>query len=146
MVKERVDWDTYFIGIARAVSIRSTCLRRNYGAAITKNNKIVSTGYNGSPRRIANCIDIGTCTREKNNIPKGSNYELCEAVHAEQNAMLQGIPSEMEDATIYIFGTESNGSIADSRPCLLCNRMLKNVGIKRVVCYNDQQILCSYFI
>ena len=129
----RPDWDNYFIEIAKVVSLRSTCLRRRYGALIVKDRVIVSTGYNGSPRGMTNCIDTGKCTRKELNIPSGERYELCEAVHAEQNAIINGSPERMKDATIYIAGFEENGDFADGAPCKLCNRMIRNAQIKEVV-------------
>ncbi len=129
----RPDWDNYFIEIAKVVSSRSTCLRRKYGAVIVKDRVIVSTGYNGSPRGMTDCIDTGKCTRKELNIPSGERYELCEAVHAEQNAIINGSPERMKDATIYIAGFEENGDFADGAPCKLCNRMIRNAQIKEVV-------------
>lgn len=129
----RLDWDNYFIEIAKVVSLRSTCLRRRYGALIVKDRVIVSTGYNGSPRGMINCIDTGKCKRKELNIPSGERYELCEAVHAEQNAIINGSPERMKDATIYIAGFEENGNFADGAPCKLCNRMIRNAQIKEVV-------------
>jgi hypothetical protein len=87
----RPSWEEYFIEIAKVVSTRSTCLRRRYGAVIVKDNVIVSTGYNGAPRGSANCVDRGICRRKELNVPAGERYELCEAVHAEQNAIINGI-------------------------------------------------------
>ena len=129
----RLDWDNYFIEIAKVVSLRSTCLRRRYGALIVKDRVIVSTGYNGSPRGMINCIDTGKCKRKELNIPSGERYELCEAVHAEQNAIINGSPERMKDAAIYIAGFEENGNFADGAPCKLCNRMIRNAQIKEVV-------------
>lgn len=129
----RPSWDEYFIEIAKVVSSRSTCLRRRYGAVIVKDNVIVSTGYNGAPRGSLNCVDKGTCKRKELNIPAGQRYELCEAVHAEQNAVINGSPERMKEATIYVAGFEENGDYADSRPCLLCRRMIQNAMIKEIV-------------
>lgn len=129
----RPDWDNYFIEIAKVVSSRSTCLRRRYGAVIVKDRVIVSTGYNGSPRGMVNCIDTGKCTRKELNIPSGERYELCEAVHAEQNAIINGSPERMKEATIYIAGVEEDGNFADGTPCKLCSRMIRNAQITEVV-------------
>jgi dCMP deaminase len=129
----RPDWDTYFIEIAKVVSSRATCLRRRYGAIIVKDRVIISTGYNGSPRGMKNCIDTGKCIRQEKNIPSGERYELCEAVHAEQNALLNAPPDRMKDSTIYIAGFEEDQSFADGRPCKLCDRMIKNAQIKNVI-------------
>ncbi len=130
----RPSWDEYFIEIAKVVSSRSTCLRRRYGAVIVKDSVIISTGYNGAARGITDCVAKGNCKRKEMNIPSGERYELCVAVHAEQNAIINAPPDRMKDATIYIAGFETdNNSIADSMPCLLCRRMIRNAMIKEVV-------------
>jgi len=134
----RPSWDEYFLDIARLVAKRSTCLRRNYGAVIVKENIIVSTGYNGAARGEPNCIDTGICVREEYKVPKGERYELCVAVHAEQNAVIAGDPVQMQGATIYISGYSHDGQPASSEPCLLCRRIIRNAMIKRVV-YLDEQ-------
>lgn len=130
---KRPSWDEYFIEIAKIVSSRSTCIRRRYGAVIVKDSVIISTGYNGAPRGSINCVDIQKCKRKELNIPAGERYELCEAVHAEQNAIINGSPERMKDATIYIAGFEENNLFADGKPCLLCRRMIRNAQIKEVV-------------
>ena len=129
----RPDWTDYFLNIAKAVGRRSTCLRRRYGAIIVKDKIIISTGYNGAPRGEANCIDTGICERERLKVPKGQNYELCVAVHAEQNAIINADPVKMKGATIYIEGYNADGSQALGKPCLLCRRMIRNAMIKEAV-------------
>ncbi|MBI4698688.1 MAG: cytidine deaminase [Nitrospirae bacterium] len=129
----RPDWDNYFIEIAKVVSSRSTCLRRRYGAVIVNDRVIVSTGYNGSPRGLDNCVDVQKCKRIEMNIPSGERYELCEAVHAEQNAIINGSPERMKDAVIYIAGFENDGKFADAPPCKLCYRMIRNAQIKVII-------------
>lgn len=123
--------DEYYLGIAKAVSTRSTCLRRQYGAVIVKDDRIVATGYNGSPRGAENCCDRGTCKREDLGCQHGERYELCESVHAEQNALLQCNAAEAKDATLYLFGAE-NGTVIKAEPCLMCQRIIKNMKIKTV--------------
>lgn len=130
---KRPSWEEYFIEIAKIVSSRSTCIRRRYGAVIVKDNVIVSTGYNGAPRGSINCVDLQKCKRKDLNIPAGERYELCEAVHAEQNAIINGTPERMKDAVIYIAGFEEDGSFADAKPCQLCSRMIINAQIKQIV-------------
>ena len=130
---KRPDWTEYFLDIAKAVGRRSTCLRRRYGAIIVKDNIIISTGYNGAPRGETNCIDDGFCEREKRNVPKGQNYELCRAVHAEQNAVINADPDKMKGATAYIVGFNADGSLASGKPCLLCRRMLRNAMLEKVI-------------
>lgn len=129
----RPSWEEYFIEIAKVVSSRSTCLRRRYGAVIVRDNVIVSTGYNGAPRGSVNCVDRGNCRRKELNVPAGERYELCEAVHAEQNAVINGSPERMKEAAIYIAGFEEDKTFADGKPCLLCRRMIQNAMIKEVV-------------
>lgn len=129
----RISWDDYFLKIADVVSERSTCLRRRYGAVIVKNNRIISTGYNGSPVGYPNCCDKGYCEREALNIPPGERYEKCMAVHAEQNAIIYAEAAAMEGATIYISGHNvADGTPASGKPCLLCERMIKNARIALV--------------
>ena len=136
-ILRRPEWDEYFLDIALAVGRRSTCLRRKYGAVIVKDNVIISTGYNGSPRGEANCIDTGICERERLKVPKGERYELCVSVHAEQNAVINADPIKMKGAVIYIAGINvADGSIASGEPCLLCRRMIQNAGIVKAV-YRD---------
>ena len=133
MNNSRPSWNDYFLDIAKMVGKRATCLRRRYGAIIVKDNILISTGYNGAPRVEANFIDTGICERERLHIPKGQNYELCVAVHAEQNAIINADPIKMRGATIYIVGYNVDGSLASGKPCLLCRRMIVNAMIDEVV-------------
>lgn len=125
--------DNYYLEIARAVSRRSTCLRRQYGAVIVNNDEIVSTGYNGAPRGCEECTETGICWREQNNIPHGTQYEKCVSVHAEQNAIISAARSEMLGGTLYLVGFENGIEIPDPEPCCICERMIRNAGIKRIV-------------
>ena len=121
----RPSWDTYFIEITKIVATRSTCLRRQVGAVIVKDNHIITAGYNGAPKGMAHCDDLGGCMREKLKIPSGTRQELCRATHAEQNAIIQAavLGVSIDGGTCYV--TDS--------PCSLCAKMLINAGIKRVV-------------
>lgn len=133
----RKDKIEYYLGIAETVLERSTCLRRKYGAVIVKNDEIISTGYNGSVRGAINCVDTGVCEREVHNIPKGQRYEMCKAVHAEQNAIISAARRDMLGSTIYIVGKEvSTGEYAAGNPCLLCDRFIRNAGISKVIYRN----------
>lgn len=129
----RPEWDEYFMDICDMVAKRATCLRRQYGAVIVKDNIIVATGYNGSPRGEENCIDTGECARIKFNVPKGERYELCVAVHAEQNAIINADPVKLKGAVIYISGRNADGTFASGEPCLLCRRMIKNAMLDKVI-------------
>ena len=129
---QRLSKDEYYINIAKAVSKRSTCLKRQYGAVIINNDEIVSTGYNGSPRSEVNCCDIGICKRL--NKPNNSgDYSDCHSVHAEQNAIISASRKEMIGAALYLYGEENGEIIKDCVPCPVCSRMIKNSGIIRVV-------------
>lgn len=123
--------DNYFLQIAKVVSYRSTCIRRQYGAVIVKDDQIIATGYNGAAAGLPNCCDSGKCTREIFNIPHGERYELCEAVHAEMNAIIQA-GRQARGATLYLYGMEHDQPI-QAEPCLLCQRVIRNAGIKRIV-------------
>jgi len=132
----RPGWDEYFIGIARAVATRATCLRRKYGAVITKDNIIISTGYNGAPSGMKDCLEVGKCTRKELQIPHGERYELCHSVHAEANAIIRASVDELKGATIYIAGTDNDTGECLSEPCMMCKRMILNAQIAKVV-YSD---------
>lgn len=128
----RISKTEYYLNIAKAVSMRSTCLRRQYGAVIVKDDVVISTGYNGSPRGSQNCCDTGECYREANNIPHGEQYEKCVAVHAEANAIISAARKDMIGATLYLYGREGEKEIK-AEPCLMCQRLIQNAGIDRVI-------------
>lgn len=132
---KRVDKTNYYLDIAQTVAARGTCLRRNFGAIIVKNDEIISTGYVGAPRGRQNCCDLGYCTREKLNVPRGERYELCRSVHAEANAIISAPRSEMIGSTLYLVGLEyKDGSyVQNANPCAMCKRMIINAGIKNVI-------------
>lgn len=133
----RISKENYYLDIALAVAQRSTCIRRNYGAVIVQNDEIIATGYNGSARGEVNCCDTGECYREKMNIPHGEQYEKCVAVHAEQNAIISASREKMIGATLYLVGMENNEILDDAQPCLICMRMIKNAGIRKVITRNQ---------
>lgn len=131
----------YYLDIAETVADRSTCLRRKYGAIIVKNDVIIATGYNGAPRKQPNCIDLGYCKREEMQIKKGERYELCRAVHAEQNAMLACSRENMLGSTLYIVGLETDeekDKYALAEPCLICRKLIMNSGIEKVIGRENQ--------
>lgn len=125
---QRPDWDSYFIEIARIVARRATCLRRQMGALLVKDRRILSTGYNGAPAGLPHCEETG-CLREALGIPSGERHELCRALHAEQNAIIQAALHgvAVQGATLY----------CTHQPCNVCAKMLINAGVKRVVIMND---------
>ena len=125
----RKSWDEYFLEIADIVKTRSTCLRRQVGAVIVKDNRIITTGYNGAPSGCSHCSDLGSCYRQEHNVPSGERHELCRALHAEQNAIIQAakVGNTTDGATIYI----------THQPCIICAKMCINAGIKRIVYKED---------
>lgn len=127
----------YYLKIAEDVARRGTCLRRNYGAVIVKDDSIVSCGYNGASRGEPNCCDIGKCERQELNIPHGERYELCRGVHAECNAIINAARAGVSvlGGTIYIAQSLTDDPILarDCEPCEMCKRILKNAGIKEII-------------
>ncbi len=126
--------DEYYLGIARAVAERSTCLRRKYGAIVVKNDAIVSTGYNGPARGVVNCLEVG-CVKDESNLPHGQAYDDCPAVHAEENSITNAARNGVSvfGGSLYIVGVDGEGKTVMSIPCNRCKRILINAGIKRVV-------------
>ena len=132
---ERRDKFNYYLDIAETVLERGTCLRRNYGAIIVRNDSIISTGYVGAPRGRANCCDLGYCRREQLKIPRGERYELCRSVHAEANAIISAEREKMLGSTLYLSGreVETGAYIANSNSCSMCKRLIINAGIQTVI-------------
>ena len=125
----------YYLAIAKEVCRRGTCLRRLYGAVIVKDDQIVSTGYAGAPRGVANCVDLGTCLRQELNVPAGQRYELCRSVHAEMNAVIHASRAQTLGSALYLAGIEMSDGLPtpNPEPCLLCRRVIINAGIAKVV-------------
>ena len=120
----RPDWDTYFMEITHVVAKRSTCMRRQVGAILVKDKHILTTGYNGAPKGLVHCGEIG-CLRQELGVPSGERHELCRALHAEQNAIIQAasMGHSIENATIYV----------TNQPCAICAKMIINADRKSVV-------------
>lgn len=132
----RIPFPFYYLGIAEAVSKRSTCLSKRYGAVVVKDNVVRSTGFNGAPRGRKNCTDIGYCPRLANNIKRGTDYSTsCRSVHGEMNAIINASPEELKDATLYLYGYDraKNEMVKDANCCPICKRLIINAGIKDVV-------------
>ena len=124
--------DTY-LNCAEVFAYRSTCIKRKYGAVIVRNNAIISTGYNGSPRGTENCCDIGSCPRISRGMHQGEGYAICRAVHAEANALLNCSREQTVGADLYLTGVNpGDGSVHIAKPCPLCARMILQAGIKNV--------------
>ena len=122
---QRMSWDEYFMQMAELTAKRSTCLRRQVGAVIVKDRHIIATGYNGAPRGLKHCEEKGGCLRQQLGVPSGQRHELCRALHAEQNAIIQAatLGQSIEDGTIYV----------THQPCVICAKMIINAGLKRIV-------------
>ena len=135
---QRIEKENYYLDIAETVLERSTCLRRQYGAIIVRNDEIVATGYNGAPRGRKNCSDLGRCVRVQMQVPRGERYEL---VHAEANAIISASRNECIGADLYLVGHDalSGEILPDATSCSMCRRMIINAGIKRVVVRNSKQ-------
>lgn len=136
-MKKRLTKDEYYLEIAKAVALRSTCLKRQYGAVIVNNDEIISTGYNGAPRGECQCCDMEYCYKDKFHKPissisavHGEQYGSCVAVHAEQNAIISASRKEIKGATLYLACLDENIKPA---PCNYCDRTIKNAGIIKVV-------------
>lgn len=132
---ERRDKHNYYLDIAETVLERGTCLRRNYGSIIVKHDEIISTGYTGAPRGRKNCTDIGSCRREKLNIPRGTQYELCRSVHSEANAIISASRRDMIGATLYLVGKDAKTGelVQNANSCIMCRRLIINAGIEKIV-------------
>ena len=132
---ERVSKHNYYLDIAQTVAERATCKRKMFGAIIVKNDSIISTGYNGSPRGRKNCTDLGICMRDKLNIPRGERYELCRSVHAEANAIIAASRDQMLGATLYMacVNAKTGELEAGTSSCMMCKRQIINAGIKTLV-------------
>lgn len=135
LLMERRDKINYYLDIAQTVCERGTCLRRNFGAIIVKNDEIISTGYVGAPRGRINCCDRNECVREKLSIPRGTRYELCRSVHAEANAIISASRQNMIGATIYLACTDAKSKelVGGTEPCSMCKRLIINAGISTVI-------------
>jgi dCMP deaminase len=122
--ENRPSWDDYFMNLTKLVATRTTCLRHAVGAVLVNEKRILATGYNGSPRGLVHCLEAG-CLRDELKIPSGTRAEICRAVHAEQNTIIQcavyGISSE--NSTIYV----------THQPCSICSKILISAGVKRIV-------------
>ncbi|MGG7176930.1 deoxycytidylate deaminase [Clostridium paraputrificum] len=132
---ERRDKDNYYLDIAETVAERGTCLRRNYGSIIVKNDEIISSGYTGAPRGRKNCIDLQNCIREQLQVKRGTHYELCRSVHSEANAIISASRRDMIGATLYLVGRDAKTKeyVKDANSCSMCKRMVINAGIEKLV-------------
>ncbi len=128
---KRPDVDKYFLKVAAVVAERSTCRRHHVGAVAVRDKHILATGYNGAPAGFKDCLELG-CLRNELDIPSGERHEICRAIHAEQNVVIQ--------AALHGVSLEGSTIFATHTPCVLCAKILTNARIKRYVSfrkYND---------
>lgn len=143
---QRRDKNNYYLDIAETVLERGTCIRRNYGSIIVKNDEIISTGYTGAPRGRKNCCDLGVCKRQELKVPRGEQYELCRSVHSEANAIISASRRDMINSTLYLVGKESKTGeyVENANSCTMCKKLIINAGIDKVVIRdtkNDYRII-----
>jgi len=124
--------DTY-LNCAETFAHRSTCIKRKYGAVIVKDDVVISTGYNGSPRGFDNCCDLGSCPRIERGMHQGEGYGICRAVHAEMNALLNCSREQTIGADLYLTGVNPDNTIHKARPCPVCARNIIQAGINNVI-------------
>ncbi len=138
---QRRDKNNYYLDIAQTVLERGTCLRRNYGSIIVKNDEIISTGYTGAPRGRANCLDLGVCRRAQLGVPRGERYEMCRSVHSEANAIISAERKDMIGATLFLVGVDASTGelVKDACSCAMCKRLIINSGIEKVVIRNTPE-------
>lgn len=131
---ERISKIDAYLNCAENFAFRSTCIKRKYGAVIVKDDAVISTGYNGSPRGYENCCDIGECPRIRRNMHQGEGYGICRAIHAEANALLNCSREQTLGADLYLAGINpEDSSVHLAKPCPLCARTIIQAGIKNVI-------------
>ena len=133
-MKERRSKINYYLDIAQTVTGRGTCLRKNFGAIIVKDDVIIATGYNGAPRGRQNCCDMQFCLRDQMNIPRGERYELCRSVHAEANAIISASRNAMLGSALFLACKDAKTGevVPNTVPCSMCKRLIINAGIEKV--------------
>ena len=155
-MSSRVDKDIYYLDIAKAISQRSTCLMKHWGAIIVKDDVIISTGFNGAPRKIKDCIDRGYCKlaeyRRQHKLGRGTAYEQCISTHAEMNAIIFGNREDMCGATLYLYGEEMFDMdgvyriVPMPNPCSECKKLIINARIEKVVTLLDNNSINTIFV
>jgi dCMP deaminase len=133
----------YFLKIALAVAARSTCLRRRFGAVVVQGNTILGTGYNGSAKGVINCVEAG-CIKNVMDLPSGMAYDLCPAVHAEENAIINSNRGDRIGAKLYLAGLDAEDNYTFAIPCQRCKRKIINSEIDEVIILNDMGKPISY--
>ncbi|MFA5421108.1 MAG: deaminase [Patescibacteria group bacterium] len=135
----RISKIDYYMNITKEVARRSTCFRAAHGSIIVKDDQIISTGYNGAPRKTKDCFERGNCLRDELSIPSGQRYEMCRSVHAEQNAIVNSARAGVSllGGTIYLYSEKldkgKDPKAIDAFPCFICKKIIINSGLKDMV-------------
>ena len=131
---QRISKINTYLNVAETFAYRSTCIKRKYGAVVVKDDTVISTGYNGSPRGYDNCCDLGMCPRIELDMHQGEGYGICRAIHAEQNALLNCSREQTIGADLYLAGVNpSDNTVHKAKPCPLCARLIIQAGIANVI-------------
>lgn len=148
---ERISKTEYYLNIAEEVMQRSTCLNKHWGAVIVKDDTIISTGFNGAPRCMKDCLQKGFCNlydyRRKNNLGRGTAYEQCLSVHAEMNAMIFADKDKLQGSTLYLAGEQCDNLdgiwmyVSNAKPCAMCRKLIINAGIKNVIVRQNEKLI-----
>jgi dCMP deaminase len=141
-IHAKVTKNEYYLNIAREVSKRATCMSSHFGCIILRDDQVISTGYNGAPRKTKDCYELGNCLRRKMNVPSGQQYELCRSVHAEQNAIINAARAGVSllGGNMYLYGEkvwDGEQALLRAYPCFICKKMILNAGIKKIIA-NDE--------
>jgi dCMP deaminase len=148
----RIPKDEYYMNIAREVARRSTCFRVRHGAIIVRDDQIISTGYNGAPRKTRDCLERGSCLRNDLGIPSGQRYEICRSVHAEQNAIINAARAGVSlfGGSVYLYSERFDGegkvNVIDAYPCFICKKMIVNSGLEKMTCSGQDGSFKEYNI
>jgi dCMP deaminase len=149
---KRTPKDRYYMNIAKKVAERSTCFRARQGAIIIRDDQIISTGYNGAPRKTKDCLERKSCLRNELKIPSGQRYEMCRSVHAEQNAVINAARAGVSllGGTIYLHAERINFQgeveIVEAYPCFICKKIIVNSGLEKMICNDPKGELKVYKI
>lgn len=148
----RISKEEYYLGIAKAVSARSTCLTKHWGAVIVKDDQIISCGFNGAPRGCEDCLERGFCRltdyRRKAKLGRGTGYEQCLSVHAELNAIIFADKDKLVGSALFLYGEENtsfDGTLSivkNAMPCTSCRKAIINAGIRHVIVKTDVGFIC----
>lgn len=146
---DRVSKNQYYLNIAQQVAQRATCMSAHFGCIIVKDDQIISTGYNGAPRKTKDCYEIGFCLRRKLGVKSGTQYEMCRSVHAEQNAIVNAARAGVSllGSNMYLFGKriwEGADELLNAYPCFICKKMILNAGVSKIISNDEDGKLVEY--